>query len=73
MTTTRREAIELLEKVPEDKLVYVVQILKAINDLISISDRQTKKIDLDMFVMPTTERGKNVDEYMKEMRENDRL
>ena len=26
MTATRREAIELLEQVPEDKLVYIVQI-----------------------------------------------
>lgn len=29
-------------------------------------------IDWDSFVIPS-ERGKNVDEYMKEMRENDRL
>lgn len=32
-----------------------------------------KKIDLDQFVMSTTERGRNVDEYMKEMRDNDRI
>ena len=73
MTATRREAIQLLERVPEDKLTYVVQILSSIDGLISISDRRTKKIDLDQFVMSTTERGRNVDEYMKEMRENDRL
>ena len=65
MTATRREAIELLERVPEDKLTY--------DGLISISDRRTKKIDLDQFVMPTTERGKNADEYIREMRDNDRL
>ena len=29
-------------------------------------------VDWDSFVIPS-ERGKNVDEYMKEMRENDRL
>ena len=73
MTATRREAIELLERVPEDKLTYVVQILSGIDGLISISDRRTKKIDLDQFVMSTTERGRNVDEYMKEMRDNDRI
>ena len=55
MTATRREAIELLERVPEDKLTYVVQILSGID------------------VMPTTERGKNADEYIREMRDNDRL
>lgn len=37
-------------------------------------DVSTKKeiIDWDSFVMPS-ERGKNIDAYMKEMRENDRL
>lgn len=73
MTATRREAIELLERVPEDKLTYVVQILSGIDGLISIPDRRTKKIDLDQFVMSTTERGKNADEYIREMRDNDRL
>jgi hypothetical protein len=36
--------------------------------------RTAKKtpIDWDSFVIPS-ERGKNVDEYMKEMRENDRV
>lgn len=33
---------------------------------------QRKKIDWDSFLIPS-ERGKNVDEYMKEMREDDRL
>ena len=50
MTATRREAIQLLERVPEDKLTYVVQILSSIDGLISISDRRIKKIDLDQFV-----------------------
>jgi hypothetical protein len=36
--------------------------------------RTAKKasVDWDSFVIPS-ERGKNVDEYMREMRENDRL
>ena len=34
MTALRREAIELLEQVPEEKLVYVIQILRAVNGLI---------------------------------------
>lgn len=31
-----------------------------------------ESVDWDSFVIPS-ERGKNVDEYMREMRENDRL
>lgn len=33
---------------------------------------EKKPVDWDSFVLPS-ERGKNVEEYMKEMRENDRL
>ena len=74
MTALRKEAIELLEQVPEDKLVYVVQILRAVNGLIGVPEKQcTKKVDLEQFVMSATERGKNVDDYMREMRANDRL
>ena len=72
MITTRKEAIELLERVPEDKLTYVIQILRGIDGLIGISDRRAKQIDLDQFVMSTTERSRNADEYMRKMRDNDR-
>ncbi len=34
--------------------------------------KHKKPIEWDSYVMPS-ERGQNVDEYMKEMRENDRL
>ncbi len=42
--------------------------------LLNYPQKKTKKtpIDWDSFVIPS-ERGKNVDEYMREMRENDRI
>jgi hypothetical protein len=42
--------------------------------LLNQSVKTVKKdpVDWDSFVIPS-ERGKNVDEYMKEMREHDRL
>lgn len=42
--------------------------------VLNYPQRKEKKasIDWDSFVVPS-ERGKNVDEYMREMRENDRL
>ena len=42
--------------------------------LLNYPQKQIKKtpIDWDSFVIPS-ERGQNVEEYMKEMRENDRL
>lgn len=42
--------------------------------VLNYSQKENRKasVDWDSFVLPS-ERGKNVDEYMKEMRENDRL
>lgn len=58
MTAIRREAMQMLEKVPEDKLSYVIQIMQGVNGLIGMSETKTKRdIDLEQFVMPATERG----------------
>ena len=38
MTAIRREAIELLEKVPEDKLIYIIQIIQGVNGLYTITE-----------------------------------
>ena len=46
--------------------------LSSIDSSTSIPDRRKKKIDFDQFVMPTTERSRNVDEYIREMRDDDR-
>lgn len=74
MTAIRQEAMQLLEKVPEDKLGFVIQIMQGVNGLLGVSETKTKKvIDLDQFVMPTTERGQNADEYIRELRDNDRI
>ncbi|MCD7866394.1 MAG: UDP-N-acetylenolpyruvoylglucosamine reductase [Clostridiales bacterium] len=42
MTALRKNAINLLEQIPEDKLYYVVQIMQGINGLYN-SDSQTEK------------------------------
>lgn len=36
------------------------------------AEKKKKPVDWDSFVIPS-ERGKNVSEYMREMRENDRI
>ena len=74
MTAIRQEAIKILEEMPEDKLTYVIQIIRSVDELISASEKkETEKIDLDQFVRPTTDRSMNADEYIREMRDNDRL
>lgn len=44
MTAIRQEAIQMLEKVPEDKLSYVIQIMQEINGFLGTSE--TKKIQI---------------------------
>ncbi len=74
MTAIRQEAIQMLEKIPEDKLSFVIQIMQGVNGLLGTSDITEKEmIDLNQFVMPSTERAKNADEYIRGLRDNDRF
>ena len=74
MTAIRQEAIQMLEKVPEDKLSFVIQIMQGVNGLLGTSDIKEKDVvDLNQFVMESTERGQNADEYVRELRDNDRF
>ena len=74
MTAIRKEAIQLLEKVPEDKLSFVIQIMQGVNGLLGTSDIKEKDVvDLNQFVMESTERGQNADKYVRELRDDDRF
>lgn len=74
MTAIRQEAIQMLEKVPEDKLNFVIQIMQGINGLLDTSDIKDKEaVDLNQFVMEATDRGQNADKYIRGLRDNDRF
>ncbi|MCM1235062.1 MAG: hypothetical protein NC489_33605 [Ruminococcus flavefaciens] len=74
MTAIRQKAMQMLEKVPEDKLSYVIQIMQGINGLLGVLETKEKaNINLEQFVMPTTERGQHADDYIRELRDNDRI
>lgn len=74
MMTTRQEAMRMLEKVPEDKLDFVIQIMQGVSGLLGVSEAKTNKaVNLEQFVMPATERGQNADSYVRELRDNDRF
>lgn len=72
MTAIRQEAMQMLEKVPEDKLSYVIQIMQGVNGLIGMSETKND-INLEQFVMSATGRGQSADEYIRELRDNDRI
>lgn len=74
MTAIRQEAIQMLERVPEDKLSFVIQIMQGVNGLIEAPEKSEKKVkDLDQFIMETTQRGQDADRYIRELRDNDRI
>lgn len=73
MTAIRQEAIEMLEKVPEDKLGFVIQIMQGVNGLLGVETQTRDAVNLEEFVMPATERGQNADRYIRELRDNDRI
>lgn len=52
---------------PYDGAEVIVTLLDS-----TIQKKQKKAVDWDSFAIPS-ERGKNVNEYMREMRDNDRL
>ena len=72
MTAIRQEAMQMLERIPEDKLSYVVQIMQAISGLLEKTEKKAA-INLDQFVMPATERGQDADRDIRELRDNDRF
>lgn len=74
MTATRQKAMQMLEKVPEDKLNFVIQIMQGVNGLLESSEgREKEVVDLKQFVMASTERGQNADDYVRELRDYDRF
>ena len=43
MTSLRKDAYSLLEKIPEDKLVFVIQIMQGMKGLYQEDDRQERE------------------------------
>lgn len=74
MTAIRQEAMEMLEKVPEDKLSFVIQIMQGVNGLLESTEEKEKEVlDLKQFVMASTQRGQDADGYVRELRDHDRF
>ncbi len=74
MTAIGKEAMETMEKVPEDKLSSAIQVMQGVNGFLeAFGAKPEQKVDLDQFVMSETDRGREADAYIRELRDNDRL
>ena len=67
--TIRQEAYKLIDALPEDSIRIIVQLMYKMEP-----EKKMKKesFDFSRFVTPT-ERGEYADEYVKELRANDRI
>lgn len=71
MTTLRKDAMDLLEQVPEDKLYFIIQIMQGVNGLYG-SDKQEKKkqafTNLESFrrKIPEIDYEKELEQYREE-------
>lgn len=43
MTAVRKEAMELLERIPEDKVIFILQIMQGVNGLYNDNQSERKE------------------------------
>lgn len=54
MTANRKEAMEILERIPEDRLPYIIQILHDVEKM--ETDSEKGNLSLDQLVMEASEK-----------------
>ena len=64
MTAIRKEAIELLERVPEDKLSFIIQIIQGVNGL--YADTNSEREEAFVRLEQLRKKG-TVDDYDAEL------
>lgn len=64
MTAIRKEAIELLERMPEDKLIFMIQIMRGVNGL--FDDRKEERKEAFARLEKLRKKG-NVSDYDLEL------
>lgn len=71
MTAFRKDAMDLLEKMPEDKLYFIVQIMKGVNGLYGTDeqearDRAFEKLENLRRKAPEIDYDKELEDYREE-------
>lgn len=71
MSGLRKDAMELLERIPEDKLYYIVQIMKGVNGLYgtenqSVRDRAFEELESLRRKVPDIDYDKELENYREE-------
>ncbi len=80
MTQIKETAIELINRLPDDKIVYIINILKDLERLFAQRSSTPQSTDkgsyilnmLDSKLVPI-DNEKDAQEYIREVRDNDRV
>lgn len=64
MTAMRQEAIELVEQMPEDKLTFVIQIMKGVTGLFDNKEQERKEA---FEILENVRRKGNIFDYDDEL------
>lgn len=71
MTKLRQDAIELLEQLPEDKVIYILQIMQAMNHLFADDEKKQReeafaRLEKMRKSVPDLDYEKELSEYREE-------
>lgn len=71
MTTHRKDAMDLLEKMPEDKLYYIVQIMQGVSGLYGVEDQLARdkafeELEVLRRKVPDLDCDKELEDYREE-------
>ena len=71
MTTLRKDAMDLLERIPEDKLHFIVQIMQGIsglyeNENLAVKDRAFEQLENLRKKVPQLDYDKELESYREE-------
>ena len=74
MTAKQKEAIELIRSMDDDRIAELIRQIRNSEESAEerAERRRRKPLDYDSYSM-RTERGQHADEYIKELRDNDRF
>lgn len=76
MTKIRQEAIELLEQIPEDKIIYIIQIMQGLkglyeNDDLKQREEAFQRLEKIKKKVPNLDYEKELEKYREEKYNNE--
>ena len=69
MTSLRQDAVNLINKIPEKKLFYLIQIIKGIDGLFNVDELDSERIEKSFTYIESMRREMPEIDYDKELKD----